>query len=105
MASAQRRPDFERLFDAVRRSLYSALEHTFEANREREARSGAHRATAGDLGLPGRLRRPARLPADGPRDRGGGRPRLALDRARAPREPRARRAPAARPDEAARTRA
>ena len=51
------------------------------------------------------LRRPSRLSADGARDRRGGRPRLALDGARAPREPRARRAAPARPDQAARARA
>ena len=44
-------------------------------------------------------------PADRARDRRGGRPRLAVDRARAPREPRAGRPAAARSDEAARARA
>src|SRR6476620_11193416 len=56
--------------------------------------------TAGDLGLPRRLRRPARLPAHGAGDRRGRRPRLALDRPRAPGEPGARRAAQARPDQA-----
>ena len=43
-----------------------------------------------------------RLPADRPGDRRGGWARIAVDRARAPRQPRAGRLPAARPDEAAR---
>src|SRR5258708_36250747 len=65
----------------------------------------AHRQTTGNLGLPGRVRGEPRLPADGAGDRRARRARLALDRPRAPREPRARGLPEARPDEAAGARA
>src|SRR5918911_2868465 len=70
--------------------------------RPQARRLDADRTAAGDLELPGRLRRPARLSPDRARDRRRGRARVSLDRARAPREPRACGAPEARPDEATR---
>ncbi len=47
--------------DDIREERY-LLERTYVRNPRR--RRSAHRTAAGDLGLPGRLRRPARLPAD-----------------------------------------
>ena len=104
--------------DAVRRSPYPEGEHVFVntcfvntcfvntcfVNDVRPRRADAHGAPAGDLELPRRVRRRARVPAHGPRDRRARRPGVAVDGARAPREPRAGGAPPARPDEAARPR-
>ena len=91
--------------DGVRRTLYSDGEHTFVLVNEPPRSPRAHRPPTGDLELPRRVRRPPRLPADRARDRRAGRARVAVDRARPSREPRARRAAQARPDEAARARA
>src|SRR5262249_45919089 len=87
--------------DVVRRSLYLYSEHTFARQPTLEAEN-ADGTAAGDLGLPRRLRRRPRLPADGARDRRGRGTGVALDGARPPCESRARRSVAARPDEAAR---
>src|SRR5438093_6287345 len=61
--------------------------------------------TAGDLGLPRRLRRPTRLPADCAGDRRGRWACFPIDRARAPGQPRAGWAAQTRPDQAAGRRA
>src|SRR5262249_30706338 len=78
-----------------------AVEHTF-ARPTNPGGGDADRTAAGNLGLPGRLRRPPRLPADGARDRRSRRTGGAVAGARPPCAPRARRSAAARPDEAAR---
>src|SRR5438552_16019247 len=90
--------------DAVRRSLYSSVEHTF-APPTNPGGADADGTATGDLGLPRRVRRPARLSTDRAGDRGGRRPRLALDCARAPCESRTGRTAQTRPDEAAPARA
>src|SRR5207302_2976257 len=90
----------ELFLDGVRRSLYPDSEHTF-AHAPNPGGGDADGTTAGDLGLPRRLCRPARLPAHRAGDRRCGRAGLALDRPRSPGQPRARRAAQARPDEAA----
>src|SRR5207237_10109825 len=72
-------------------------EHTFVIPRRRRS---AHRTAAGDLGLPRRLRRPARLPADGAGDRGRGRACVSFDSPCPPCESRAGRAAETRSDEA-----
>jgi len=77
-------------------------EHTFVYLRRRRS---AHRTAAGDLGLPGRLRRPAWLPADGAGDRGRRRARVSLDGARTPGQSRAGRIAQTRPDQTSRARA
>src|SRR5262249_48691671 len=89
------------LLDVVRRNLYRGGEHTF-ARPTNPGGGDADGTATGDLGLPRRLRRPPRLSPDRARDRRGRGARIPLDRARAPREPRARGPLAARPDQAAR---
>src|SRR5205823_7448081 len=88
--------------DSVRKESY-LLWRTYVRNLRR--RRFAHRTAAGDLGLPGRLRRSARLPADGAGDRGRGWARVAFDGSRSPGQPRAGRVAETGPDEAARPRA
>src|SRR6266566_2804375 len=92
----------QRDVDSIREERYLLLRTYVRKPRRRRS---AHRTAAGDLGLPGRLRRPARLPADGAGDRGRGRARVAFDSARSPGEPRAGRIAETRPDEASRARA
>src|SRR5882757_8120913 len=94
--------------DAVRRSLYSPSEHTFDHTKpfpQEDTNSGTDRTATGDLELPRRVRRSTRLPTDRARDRRGGRAGVALHRSRASREPRAGGPAQARSDEAARSRA
>src|SRR5436190_11064482 len=90
--------------DAVRRSLYSSVEHTF-ARPTNPGGADADGTATGDLGLPRRVRRRARLSPDRTGDRRGRRPGLTLDGACPPRQPRACRTAQARSDQAAGARA
>src|SRR5688500_16861526 len=91
--------------DAVRKDLYaSERTHVRRPVTAQTRRPNAHRTATGDLAVPRRLRRPARLSPDRARDRRSGRARLPLDRARAPRQPRPGRPPPPRPAEPARAR-
>src|SRR5438093_5179269 len=89
-------------FDGIREERY-LLWRTYVRNPRR--RRSAHRTAAGDLGLPGRIRRPAWLPAHCAGDRGRGWARVSFDGSRSSCEPRAARLAEARPDEAACARA